>query len=210
LRRLRGKKPKRWRGYRNCDVCSRWRPVSDYPVYKSRSGYEQIKGQCFACKRAKERARYDRLDAKAKRAKGIKANQQAKKRRTAALHEIERLHKNLDKQNERIEKQWAKMEKSRTRILHWENGEAYLDAIPFRMWLLRQHRIRGYEVAALASEIGQDESRVRRWLDGFQWNGAGRDPTPIRSIKLTTVDEIAVALEDPGLLERLYPVLDPD
>jgi hypothetical protein len=30
-------------GYRNCERCTRWRPVSDFNVYKSRSGYEQIR-----------------------------------------------------------------------------------------------------------------------------------------------------------------------
>jgi predicted RNase H-like nuclease (RuvC/YqgF family) len=207
---FRGPKPKLWRGYRNCDVCTCWRPVSDYPVYKSRSGFEQIKGECIACKRKKERARYDKLTPEQKRQRGIKANQQAKKRRNEALHEIERQRKVLDKQNVKLEKQWAKLESVRTRILHWENGEAYLDIVPFRMWLMRQHRLRDFDLTALAEEMNQDASRVRRWLDGFQWNGAGRDPIPIRSIKLTTVDDISVALEDPGLIDRLYPPLDAD
>lgn len=208
--RIPGKKPKRWRGYRNCDVCTCWRPVSDFTVYKLRSGYEQIKGQCEVCKRERERARYDKLTQKQKYERGKKFNEQARKRRNDALQEIARLHKILDKQNVKLEKQHARLEKARTRILHWENGEAYLDIVPFRMWLLRQHRQSGYDLTTLAETVGYDESLLRRWMQGFQWNGAGRDPSPIRSIKFETVDNISVRLEDPGLIDRLYPVLDPD
>ena len=74
------------------------------------------------------------------------------------------------------------------------------------MWLLRKHRETGYNVGELAQAVDQDPSRVKRWLDGFMWNGAGRDPDPIRAIDIGTVDAIGVAMDDPGLLERLYPL----
>jgi len=208
--RFRGPKPKRWRGYRNCNQCTRWRPVSDFTVYKSRSGYEQIKGVCEVCKREKERARYDSLTPQQKRAKGIKANKQAQARRDKQLRQIEHQRKMLDKQNVRLEKQWARLEKARTRVLHWENGEAWLDIAPFRMWLLRLNRESGYNLRQLSEALGHDERQVYRWLNGFEWNGAGRDPTPIRSVSLIIVDNISVKMEDPGLIDRLYPVLDPD
>ena len=108
-----------------------------------------------------------------------KANKQAQKRRNDAMHEIKRLHKILDKQNERLEKQWDKIERSQKLLVlltALENGGP-VDITPFRMWLLRQYRQHGYNIGELAEDIGQDPSRVRRWLDGFQWNGAGRDPT---------------------------------
>ncbi|HWI67255.1 MAG TPA: hypothetical protein VNS88_02550 [Nitrospiraceae bacterium] len=208
--KFRGPKPKLWRGYRNCNQCTRWRPVSDFTVYRSRSGYEQIKGVCEICKREKERARYDKLTPEEKRAKGIKANKQAQKRRDKQLRQIEHQRIILDKQNVRLEKQWARLEKARTRVLHWENGEAWLDVAPFRMWLLRLHRESGYNLRELAEQLGHDERQVYRWLNGFEWNGAGRDPTPIRSVKLVIVDNISVRMEDPGLIDRLYPVLDPE
>ena len=208
--RLPGRRPKLWRGYRNCDVCSRWRPVSDYPVYKSRSGYEQIKGICESCKNKKERERYESLTPEQKRAKGKEANRHQRKRRVDALHEIERLRSILDEQNEKLDKQYARLEKARSRVLHWENGEAYLDIVPFRMWLLRQHRESGYDLKQLAEQVGYDDSQISRWMQGFHWNGVGRDPAAIRSIKLSIVDEIATRLEDPGLMDRLYPVVDPD
>ena len=156
--RIRGPKPQLWRGYRNCDKCTRWRPVSDYTVYKTRTGYEQIKGECEHCKRERETARYNKLTPEQKRAKGVKANEQAQKRRNKALAEIERLHKILDKQNEKLEKQYDKIERSR-RIIRAPHGTvsgSSVDITPFRMWLLRQYRQHGYNVGELAQDIGQD------------------------------------------------------
>jgi hypothetical protein len=205
-----GPKPLVWRGRRNCNVCTRWRPVSDFTVYQTRTGYEQIKGTCEVCKREKENARYQSLTPEQKRKKGIKANKQTLKRRNKALDYIERQRKLLDKQNDKIERLEKRVEAGRTRIIHTEGDRmdgTYVDIVPFRMWLLRRHREGGYDILELAEEIGQDDARVGRWLRGFEWNGAGRDPTPLRSIRLSTVDAVAVALEDPGLVARLYPLL---
>jgi len=212
LRRRRnpqGPKPLVWRGYRNCDVCTRWRPVSDFTVYQTRTGYEQIKGTCDACKRRVERERYERLTAEEKRAKGRKANKQAQKRRDKALVYIERQRDLLDRQNEKIERLEKRVEAGRTRILYEEDhlDGPYVDAIPFRMWLLRRHREGGYNTQELADEIGFDHSQVTSWLNGYKWNGAGRDPAALRSIKLSTVDAVSVTLNDPGLVARLYPLL---
>lgn len=206
--KLRGPKPKHWRGRRNCDRCTRWRPVSDFTVYKTRTGYEQIKGECDHCKRERENARYAKLSEKQKRAKGIKANKQAEKRRNKALAEIERLHSIVDKQNETLEKQWYKIEHVRRhpRALYGSVNGTFVDIVPFRMWLLRQHRESGYNLSGLAMKIGVDEKQIRRWIDGFEWTGVGRDPVPIRTVAILTVDKIGIAMEDPGLLERLYPL----
>jgi predicted RNase H-like nuclease (RuvC/YqgF family) len=206
-----GPKPLVWRGYRNCDVCTRWRPVSDFTVYQTRTGYEQIKGTCDACKRQVERDRYNRLTPEQRRAKGVKANKQAAKRRNKALEYIERQAKILDRQNEKIDKLEKKVEAGRAQLRkrhrHMENRkDEYVDIVPFRMWLLRANRESDYNTVELAARIGQDEAKVRRWLDGFQWNGAGRDPDPINSIKLSTVDSIGVAWGDGGLVQRLYPL----
>jgi hypothetical protein len=43
-------------------------------------------------------------------------------------------------------------------------------------------------------------------LQGYNWNGAGRDPSPVQAINIVTVDEVGVAFGDAGLLERLYPL----
>ena len=203
-----GPKPLVWRGYRNCDRCTRWRPVSDFTVYLTRTGYEQIKGTCEVCKREVERQRYNNLTSEQKRAKGIKANKQAEKRRNDALHEIERLRKILDKQNVRLDKQHDKIlraQKHTRQVRNTGSGDA-VDIVPFRMWLMRQYRQHNYSTSELADAIGIDSSRVRKLLDGFYWNGTGNDPVPIRAIDIGTIDTIAVAMEDPGLLERLYPL----
>lgn len=206
--KIRGPKPLVWRGYRNCDRCTRWRPVSDFTVYQTRTGYEQIKGTCEECKKRVERERYARLTPEQKRAKGIKANKQAKKRREKALREIERQARILDKQNEKLEKQWDKIERAQkyTRAPRHVYDDDSVDITPFRMWLLRQYREHGYVLDTLAKEIGMDPSRTRRFLDGYMWNGAGRNPDPIRHIRLSTVDKIGAAIGDPELLERLYPL----
>jgi len=172
----------------------------------TRTGYEQIKGQCEFCKREIERNRYNKLSPDQKKEKGKKANKQAQKRRNKQLEFIERQRKILDKQNHRIEDLELRMERARTRYRHVENPDRYVDFVPFRMWLMRQNRLHEYNTTQLAEEIGQDASRVGRWLQGFEWNGAGRDPTPIRSIEIKVVDAIGVAIDDPGLLTRLYPL----
>jgi hypothetical protein len=206
--KIRGPKPKLWRGYRNCDKCTRWRPVSDFTVHKTRTGYEQIKGECEHCKREREQARYDKLSPEQKRKRGITANKQAQKRRDSALQEIERLHNILDKQNEQLEKQHDKIERARkyTRQPRGTINGTAVDILPFRMWLLRQYRQHGYSGVVLADQMQVDERQIRRWIDGYEWNGVGRDPTPIRAIDLGTVDKISVLMNDPGLLERLYPL----
>jgi hypothetical protein len=204
------RKHKTWRGYRNCDRCTRWRPVSDFTVYKTRTGYEQIKGECQECKRQREHERYQSLSEEEKRKKGKKANEQAWQRRNHALEFIERQRKILDEQNHQIEKLSDRLalikKKNASTPPRTIKGVPALDVVPFRMWLLHRFRERGYDLNALAKEMGQDASRVRRWLDGYMWKGIGRDPTPIRVIDIDTVDKIAVNLGDPGLLERLYPL----
>lgn len=211
--KLRGPKPLIWRGYRNCDVCTRWRPVSDFTVYKTRTGYEQIKGECEYCKRERERERYHSLTPEQKKAKGRRANRQAQKRRDKALAYIERQREILDKQNDKIERLEQKVEHTsklaRKRVRYLEDGD-YLDIVPFRMWLLRKNRETGYNIDELSEWIGQDPSRVQRWLNGYQWNGAGRDPEPVLSVHITTVDAVAVKVGDTGLLERLYPLSTED
>jgi hypothetical protein len=172
-----------------------------------RTGYEQIKGTCEHCKREIERERYNKLTLEQKQARGKKANKQAQKRRDKALAYIERQAKILDKQNDRIERLEQKVEKAvRYRVLYQENGDMYVDFVPFRMWLLRMNRESGYNTVEIAAKIGVNESRVRHWLDGYEWKGTGRDPNAMRSIKLETVDKVAIALGDPGLVERLYPL----
>ena len=203
-----GPKPIAWRGYRNCDRCTRWRPVSDFTVYRTRTGFEQIKGECDHCKRQREKERYDALTPEQKRAKGKKANKQAQKRRDKALVFIERQRRILDEQNHKIEILSDKIDRARKANRPPRgtvNGSA-VEITPFRMWLLRKHRETGYNVGELAQAVEQDPSRVKRWLDGYMWNSAGRDPDPIRAIDVGTVDAIGVAMNDPGLLERLYPL----
>lgn len=209
MKDLPGPKPKLWRGYRNCNRCSRWRPVSDFPIRKTRIGYEQITGICQACIREQEQHRYASLSWEGKQEVGRRANRNARKRKKKQLTFIERQRKILDEQNEELERMHEKYQRVRNRyIMRGVNGDEPIavEITPFRMWLLRQYRLRNYDLAALAEEMGQDGSRVRRWLDGFYWNGTGRDPEAIRTITIATLDEIAVALDDPGLLERLYPL----
>lgn len=206
--KLPGKKPKIWRGYRNCSRCTRWRPVSDFPIRRTRTGFEQIEAVCNACKKEVASDYYNSLPPEEKQEKFEAINRREKKRKAKALSEIEHLHKMLDKQNEKIVRQQEKLTAIRKQYRPPRgtiNGSA-VDVTPFRMWLLRKHRETGYNLSELATSVGQDESRVKRWLDGYQWNGAGRDPLPIRAIDVGTVDAIGVAMDDTGLLERLYPL----
>ena len=208
--KLPGPKPKIWKGYRNCSRCTRWRPVSDFPIRKTRSGYEQIESVCNACKWAREKARYNGLTKEEKREYGRRVNRRARRRKQRHLHSIEHLREVLEKREQQIARQEEKLAavKNKYRIPRGVTGDnpIAVDIVPFRMWLLRQHRLRNYETAQLADEMGQDIRRVERWLQGYNWNGVGRDPVPVLAINIDVLDEIAVALGDPGFLERVYPL----
>ena len=183
---------------RNCTRCTRWRLAVDFKWrwQKRRNGqrYETptIDTVCQVCRRQDERDRYARLSDEAKRAKGIRANEQALKRRA------------------RLEEQ---VQRARQAAQSYARG-AELDLTPFRMWLLGKARQEGGAVA-LASQIGTDEKNVRRWLHGYDWDNddgwggwAKCEPRAIRTVTIRIVDEVGIALGEPDLLERLYPFLE--
>src|SRR5262245_21156822 len=86
-----------------------------------------------------------------------------------------------------------------------DEWDHYLDAVPFRMYLIRQRR-EFSDTKAMATAIGVGEQQLRRWLQGYEWiNGVGCEPSPIRSVRVRSVDKVGIALGDPGLLNRLYP-----
>jgi hypothetical protein len=201
----RGPKPKCWRGYRNCSRCTRWRPVSDFPVRRLRSGYEQIEAQCECCKRAIERERYDNLDDKAKAEYGRRVNERTRRARKRQLAKIHRAAEQLAAQDRKLEQQYVKIRELRKEIPrgHWSG--VGVDIVPFRMWLLRRFRVHGYSLDRLAADIGQDPRRVKRWIDGFEWNGIQNSPIPIRAINKETVIAIGDNIEEPRLLQDLYP-----
>jgi len=202
---LRGPKPKLWRGYRNCSRCTRWRSVSDFPVYKLRSGYEQIQAQCEYCKREIERERYNNLDEEAKAEYGRRVNERNRRSREKYLAKIHRAAEEIAKQDRKLDKQHVKIRELRKEIPrgHWVGSG--VDIVPFRMWLLRMHRTHNYNVINLAFDIGQSEKQVHRWLDGYEWNGSRGEPIPIRSINKETIIAIGDNIGEPRLLEELYP-----
>ena len=127
-----------------------------------------------------------------KRAKGIRANEQAAKRRAKLEEQVRRARRAYQK----------------------HGNEAELDLTPFRMWILGKSRQEGGAVA-LATQLGIDEKNVRRWLHGYDWDNddgwgswARCEPRPIRTVSVRTVDEVGIGLGEPDLLERLYPFLE--
>jgi hypothetical protein len=73
-----------------------------------------------------------------------------------------------------------------------------VDIAPFADWIAWAIRSRFDGVISdFARCIGRDMNQVRRWL--------ARE-TP--SVTLATVDAVFVAYGDPGLLYRLYPLID--
>jgi hypothetical protein len=86
-----------------------------------------------------------------------------------------------------------------------------LDVVPFRMWILGQIRAHGGVASEVAHKIGVQEARIRHLADGYYWpaNRMCDEPVPIRTVRLSTVDEYGTRLGDPGLLDRLYPYIEP-
>jgi hypothetical protein len=208
--KLPGPNPKIWRGYRNCTRCTAWRPVSDFPIRKTRSGFEQIEAVCNACKWAREKARYNGLTKEEKREYGRRVNRRTRRRKQKQLRMIEHQREVLEHRERQIARQEEKLAavRNKYRIPRGTSGDnpIAVDIVPFRMWLLRQHRQHEYRLDLLSESIGQDPRQVERWLQGYNWNGAGRDPSPVQAINIVTVDEVGVAFGDAGLLERLYPL----
>jgi len=174
-------------------------------VRKSRTKYDQILGICEACKRRIEKERYDNLSDNEKYEKGKRANKQAVKRRYKQLHEIEKLRKEIAKQDNKLEKQHEKIRALRKEIPRGRWVGSGLDIVPFRMWLLRMYRVHDYNLDNLAFDIGREPRQVKRWLDGYEWNGSRGVPVAIRSINKENVISIGDAVGEPRLLEELYP-----
>lgn len=186
-------------GRRNCKVCGRWRLATDYRWRwhkhrrkgargrQARSNRPTVGTVCMVCLRQMERARYAALAPAARQAVGVRANDNARKRK------------------EKMEE----TAKRAARVLRHGNGQ--LDLTPFRMWLLGKARQEGGAVA-LGSQMGMDEKNVRRWLHGYDWDNdegwggwAKCEPRPVYTVDVATVDRVGVALGEPDLLDRLYP-----
>lgn len=184
--------------------------MSDFPIRKTRSGFEQIESVCNACKWGAEKARYNGLTKEEKREYGKRVNLRTRLRRQRQLRIITHQREILEKRERQIAVKEEKLAavKNKYRIPKGTSGDnpIAVDIVPFRMWLLRQHRQHEYRLDVLSQAIGQDPRRVERWLNGYNWNGAGRDPSPVQAINIVTIDEIGIAFDDPGLLARLYPL----
>lgn len=183
--------------------------MSDFPIRRTRSGFEQIESVCNACKWTRERERYNGLSPEEKREYGQRVNLRTRLRRHRQLHVIEHQRHVLEKREQQIARQEEKLEvvKGRYRLprgVRDGNDGIAVDITPFRMWLLRQHRNREYDARKLAADIGRDERKVGEWLQGYRWSVAG--PVPIKAINVQTVDEIGVTIDEPGLLWDLYPL----
>jgi hypothetical protein len=75
------------------------------------------------------------------------------------------------------------------------------------MWLLGQ--LKKHNVEELARKSGVDHVQLRRWANGYEWpNSSCDEPRPIRSVRLSSVDQVGVGMNDPGLLDRLYPYIE--
>jgi len=95
------------------------------------------------------------------------------------------------------------VERNMTRQKESGFRKGHVDFVPFRMWVLFQIKMIGAK--ELARRIDVSEGLVNKWARGYAWERSGCEPTPIRSIELTTVDVVATRFEDTGLLNRLYP-----
>lgn len=143
----------------------------------------------------RERARYAALSPEEKKAYGKRANGRTKAK-------LERL-KTLEIEYRRLYREHNNLRRD------IYSGQPLLDVTPFRMWLIGKQREYG-DTYALAKIIGQDESRVRMWLQGYVWERPrveGADycgPTPVRGVTIDVVDR-ALQAEGSTTLDQLYP-----
>jgi len=187
-------------GRKNCKRCTRWRLLVDYTwrwrlVRSKGSGRKPrhikptIDGVCNYCRRIEEKNRY-RLKTKEERKEiGRRANENRLKR--------------IKKEQEKLDKTRA-LVRYQQRELGWENERVSI--IPFRMWVIRQIRLRG-SLANFANEIGYDQSLVGRWANGFYWEPESH-PVPVYSIEIGTVDKVLTAAGASFELSMIYPLKD--
>lgn len=161
----------------------------------SRSLYATVDNVCRSCRREQERQRYHSLTPEQRHDYGVRANENTAKRKAKLLEQVGR----------------ARMIQER-KDPEWDDFK--VDIVPFRMWVLGQVRIYG-GTQQFALRLGLDEGLVRRWANGYDWDVDSErswgqcEPRPIFSVTVATVDKVGVAMDDPGLLERLYPFADP-
>lgn len=222
---------------RNCKSCTRWKHAIDFPWRWKKNGKDlpvpYIGGTCLVCKSKKEKKKYHTLtpeekEERIKRGIALAAKRRQEERQEA---EVERRRANeLEKRIGTLEDRRQEAETARrradelekrvgtleSRLVAWRarvgvtktqlNGDTMVDLLPFRMFLLRQARLQDGP-SSLALKVGVDESRVRRLMDGFYWEGDCR-PRPIRQVNVALVDEFLVRLTGNSVqLWELYPEL---
>lgn len=191
-------------GRRNCAACGRWKLAIEFywrwehkrvqidgKVRRATERYKNpaIDNICAECRRAREKARYEALPPEVKKLSIDRTNRAHKKRRERWVTEI----------------RFARMAHD-ARRKQFEDDES-VDITPFRMWLVGMIRRHGSNTRV--AEIAKvDEKRIRIWADGYEWFAGHEEPTPVRSVRLSTVDQISIALDDVGLLNRLYPYVE--
>jgi hypothetical protein len=182
--------------------CGRWRHTVDFKWRWQKHGRTNgnrvrrakrptIDSVCQPCRRAEERKRYRALSEAERRAKGLRANQQAAARRAKAAVAVEMARLSIERRKHLFD-------------------DDELDLVPFRMWVLAKARELG-SIQAVADVAGVEEKSMRRWAEGYEWNNGfvgGCLPTPIRSVRMSTVDEVGVAVGEQDLLNRLYPYVE--
>lgn len=167
-------------GRQNCKRCTRWRPVSDFKVRKTKHG-EKPEGVCQPCYRAGERERWaSRSDAEKKR---IMNRINARK--------AERL---VD----------ANQVRAARRELVGSRRGSLLPITPFRIWLIGRLRWYG-SLEELERRTGLSYGSLRKYIDGYVFENDMRwcDPQPILTVPMSIVDK-ALTNEGSTSLNLLY------
>lgn len=180
---------------RNCARCTRWKHAVDFPWRWKARGKElqipHISNVCLVCKSELGKASYNKLSPEEKKARGRRANEQARKRR----QRLEAL----------VQERLAAYNKRFGRPVDHRGPDLMLELLPFRMFLLRYRKKLG-STKRLAYILVMDHSRVTRLLNGYTDHDNG-SVVPIRQVSLATVDRALVMLEAEERLEDLYPEL---
>jgi predicted Fe-S protein YdhL (DUF1289 family) len=167
-------------GRQNCKRCTRWRPISDFKVRKTKHG-ETPEGVCTPCHRARERERWaNKPDAEKKR---IMNRINARKAQRLAD---------------------AKQVRAARRELIGSRRGSLLPITPFRMWLLGRLRWYG-SVDEVERRTGLSNGAVRKYLDGYEFENDQRhcEPHPILTVPMAIVDK-ALTNEGSTHLNLLY------
>lgn len=181
-------------GRRFCTVCGRWRYLIDFPPRKWLDRHKTVilyvQSECYSCRGASSRESYHLL----------KPSQRKRRRQSSRTwHRRHRRQNGVPEVGNRV------LSDSKIGSVRRE---------PFVVWL--KQVIDDHSVAEVAERTRLSERRIHAIVNGYEttakWAGKkkARKLRPVDYVQLDTVDKALLNWGEHDLLDRLYPLEEPE